>query len=120
MKAFASAKLYILPLAPYQKSNAWKMLLPHLSESRKRRALACRNADDSARIAGAGILLQQALLQEGIPVSDQLFRTSTWGKPFLPGGPYFSLSPSFFEFYKGPFQPIKSDSLYLVSYVVFL
>ena len=92
MKASSSAKLYILPLAPYQKSNAWKTLLPHLSESRKRRALACRNADDSARIVGAGILLQQALLQEGIPVSDQLFRTNTWGKPFLPGGPYFSLS----------------------------
>ena len=86
------AKLYILPLAPYQKDASWKKLLPYLSVSRQRRALACRNADDSARIAGAGMLLQRALLQEGIPVSDQIFRTNAWGKPYLPDGPSFSLS----------------------------
>ena len=88
----SSAKLYMLDLRPFFTAHRWRSFLPLLPERRAHRALACRSEEDSARLAGVGWLLQQALILSGIPAERQIFSENAWGKPFLPGGPSFSLS----------------------------
>ena len=61
----------------------WKALLPQLDPERSARALSCRRDADAARIVGAGLLLQQALLRHGIPVSEQMTERDSFGKPHL-------------------------------------
>ena len=88
----SSTKLYMLDLRPFFTAHRWRSFLPLLPERRVHRALACRSEEDSARLAGAGWLLRQALILSGIPAERQIFSENAWGKPFLPDGPSFSLS----------------------------
>ena len=90
------AKLYVWNIAPYLPEGRWRVLLEGLPAQRCRRALSCRQAEDSARCAGAGWLLRHALDQEGIPPSAQVFTQNSWGKPALlhASAPQFSLSHS--------------------------
>lgn len=89
-------KLYAFNLASWIHDGHWRSILPALPERRQQRALACQTEADSARIAGAGWLLQWALTREGIPPSEQIFENNPWGKPFLAHSaqPHFSLSHS--------------------------
>ena len=73
------AKLYVWNIAPYLPEGRWRVLLEGLPAQRCRRALSCRQAEDSARCAGAGWLLRHALDQEGIPPSAQVFTQNSWG-----------------------------------------
>lgn len=90
------AKLYAYNLHSWILNGKWREILSNLPISRQTRALSCRSVADSARIAGAGILLQWALLQEGIPKSSQILTENRWGKPQLAdfSAPQFSLSHS--------------------------
>lgn len=60
-------------------------LLPPARQARIRR---CRDADEALRLTAAGLLLREQL---GVTQDGQL-RTGPYGKPYLPGGPEFSLS----------------------------
>ena len=88
------AMLYALDLRPWQSNGAWRELLPGLPQARQRQALSCRFDADSARAAGAGWLLQYALVQAGVPAHAQRFTENPWGKPALADreAPQFSLS----------------------------
>ncbi len=89
------AELYGLNLQPWM-DGRWRELLPELPPDRQRRASACRSDGDSARVAGAGWLLQYALERAGVPRVAQIFTQNPWGKPLLADrdGPHFSLSHS--------------------------
>lgn len=89
-------KLYAMNLSALLPGERWRALLEMLPASRQRRALACRRAEDGARIAGAGWLLRQALDWWGVPPAQQIFTQNAWGKPELLGRaqPQFSLSHS--------------------------
>ena len=88
--------LYAMNLSAVLPEERWHVLLEGLPEERQRRALACRRAEDGARIAGAGWLLRQALDWWGIPPAQQAFIKNPWGKPKLLNQtrPQFSLSHS--------------------------
>ena len=87
-------RLYALDLHPWQSGGRWRDLLPGLPQERQQRAMACRFDADSARAAGAGWLLQYALIQAGVPAPAQTFTKNSWGKPLLADrdAPHFSLS----------------------------
>lgn len=76
-------QLRLLDLRAFLENDRWRALLPGLPPERQTRALACRREIDGARIACAGLLLQQTLLSAGIPVFDQVFTRNEWGKPRL-------------------------------------
>ena len=65
-----------------------------LPEERKQRVLNCRDAQTRAQLTGAGLLLQYALEQTGVPVQEQVFARTEQGKPYLKNLPQvqFSLS----------------------------
>ena len=89
------AHLYVLDLHPLE-NGRWRDLLAELPDHRQQKALSCRFPADQARSAGAGWLLQYALLQAGIPVTQQHFSKTELGKPYLEEHPdiHFSLSHS--------------------------
>ena len=60
--------------------------LARLSPQRRDRVLRCHNSETAAGIAAAGLLLAEYVADE-----EALLRTPE-GKPYLPGGPEFSLS----------------------------
>lgn len=76
-------QLWLFDLRPFFEHDRWRALLPELSMARRRRALSCRREADAARLAGAGYLLQQALLSLDIPLPQQRFFETEWGKPQL-------------------------------------
>ncbi len=86
-------KLYVLDLRPLL-PDGWESLMPHLPPQRQKKIEQLRNPEDRARSAGAGWLLQQALLQEGICVEEQFFDRTPLGKPVLKNREdlHFSLS----------------------------
>ena len=85
-------RLLILNLRGLLQGGRWRDFLPELPEARINRALSCRKEEDAARLTGAGLLLRRALCEAGIPARAQIFSENEWGKPYLPGGPEFSLS----------------------------
>lgn len=85
-------RLLILNLRGLLQNNRWRDFLPELPEVRRFRALSCRKEEDAARLTGAGLLLRRALCEAGVPAQAQIFSENEWGKPYLPGGPEFSLS----------------------------
>ena len=87
------AKLYLMDLQPYD-SGSWRELLPELSLERQQKAITCRFDHDKARAAGAGWLLQYALLQEQIPRERQILAKTDLGKPYLPEYPHVHISLS--------------------------
>ena len=76
-----SIKLYWRQTAPPDEAT-----LARLSPERRARILRCRNLETAAGIAAAGLLLAEYVADE-----DAILRTAE-GKPYLPGGPEFSLS----------------------------
>lgn len=76
-------QLWLLDLRPLLHHEQWRALLPALPPERQSRVRSCRREEDAARLVGAGCLLQQALLSLNIPVSEQVFQTNDWGKPYL-------------------------------------
>lgn len=84
-------KLYIRDISPLFR-GAWAQSLSLLPPERQRAAQKLRRDDDAARCVGAGLLLREALVREGLDPEGQEFRRGEYGKPFLPGGPEFSLS----------------------------
>ena len=85
-------RLLVLNLQGLLQENRWRAFLPELPQARQRRVLSCRKEEDAARLTGAGLLLRRALMDAGIPAENQIFSENEWGKPYLPGGPEFSLS----------------------------
>lgn len=85
-------RLLILNLRGLLPEHRWRAFLPALPEARQKRALSCRKEEDAARLTGAGLLLRRALCEEGISFERQILSENEWGKPYLPGGPEFSLS----------------------------
>ena len=85
-------RLLILNLRGLLQGERWRVFLPELPEARRVRALSCRKKEDAARLTGAGLLLRRALCEAGVPAQAQIFSENEWGKPYLPGGPEFSLS----------------------------
>ena len=61
-------------------------LLAQLAPERRERVLRCHDLETASGIASAGLLLA-----EYVPGSDAVVRTAE-GKPYIPGGPEFSLS----------------------------
>lgn len=59
-----------------------------LPPARQARIARCRDAEEALRLTAAGLLLRERL---GV-TQDGLLRTGPYGKPYLPGGPEFSLS----------------------------
>lgn len=86
-------QLYVLDLRSCA-SRQWLELIPTLPEYRQAKALACRMEADRVRSAGAGWLLQNSLVQAGIPMDHQVFVTNPWGKPQLEGRENLHLSLS--------------------------
>ena len=76
-------------------------ILALLPPERRAKAEACRKPDDRLRCAAAGLLLLQ-ILHVG---ADRPLAYSACGKPFLPGGPQFSLSHS------GSYAVLAVDSM---------
>ena len=68
--------------------NKEKYLLETAGRQRKEKALRFLQADDRLRCLAAGYLLKQHLPG----YSEEMLRTGKEGKPFLPGGPAFSIS----------------------------
>ena len=85
-------RLLVLNLQGLLQENRWRAFLPELPQARQRRVLSCRKEEDAARLTGVGLLLRRALMDAGIPAENQIFSENKWGKPYLPGGPEFSLS----------------------------
>ena len=104
MKQVSAQKLYIQNITPLF-NGRWQEFLPQLPPARQARVLACRNDADAARLTAAGLLLRQALLRAGIAEGRQVFLENTWGKPYLPDGPEFSLS------HAGPYAVCAIDCL---------
>lgn len=88
-------RLYALDLRSRQ-LNHWLDLLPTLPQERQQQIRSCRLAEDQVRLAGAGWLLQLALQQAGVPIPQQQFVRTRFGKPRLADRdvPHFSLSHS--------------------------
>jgi len=86
-------ELYAMSLSSLS-DGRWKSRLPVLDPERCARALACRKDDDSVRIVGAGLLLQQVLQRHGVAIDKQIVARDANGKPYLVGRPdlQFSLS----------------------------
>lgn len=84
--------LYILNISHLD----WQKLLPQLPPDRQKKAQTLRKEADKARSVGAGMLLQYALEQAGVPKAQQIFDRTHLGKPFLKHIPemHFSLSHS--------------------------
>ena len=98
-------QLWLYDLRPLFENGRWRALLPLLPDERRLRVLACRKEADAVRLAGAGFLLQQALLSFGIPVSRQRFSKTDWGKPYLLShGVEFSLT------HAGPYAACALDA----------
>lgn len=87
----SSVSLWLFDLRPWM--DDWRSFLPLLSPQRRARVLSCYREEDSVRLAGAGVLLRHALVTAGVSVSEQIFETNAWGKPYLASGALeFSLS----------------------------
>lgn len=89
------AQLYGLDLRPFQ-NGRWQKFLSVLPADRQETVQRRRSDADRARAAGAGWLLQYALLQEGITPEEQILEKTELGKPYLPAHPevHFNLSHS--------------------------
>lgn len=88
----ASSKLLLWDLREMMQSGQWRALLPELPEARQKKVCSCRHPNDAARSTCAGFLLRRALEDFGVPASAQIFKENSYGKPFLPAGPAFSLT----------------------------
>lgn len=72
--------------------GAWEAYLPLLPPERSARARSFRRDRDSARCVGVWLLLRDMLARRGVEIDSLALRTGEYGKPYLDGGPAFSLS----------------------------
>ena len=84
--------LYILDVCGLD----WQRVLPRLPSDRQEKVKKLRKESDKIRSAGAGLLLQYALEQAGVPKDRQALEENPLGKPHLRDFPniHFSLSHS--------------------------
>lgn len=80
-----SMEVYVLNITPL--ARRYEDVLARLSPARREKALRLQSRDARLRSAGAGLLLERFLPGAEIRVSPR-------GKPYVPGGPEFSLSHS--------------------------
>ena len=72
--------------------GAWAAYLSCLPPERAAKARSFRRDHDSARCVGAWLLLRDALERHGVELDRFVLRTGEYGKPYLDGGPEFSIS----------------------------
>ena len=70
----------------------WAAYLSCLPPERAAKAQSFRRDHDSARCVGAWLLLRDALERSGAELDRFALRTGEYGKPYLDGGPEFSMS----------------------------
>ena len=87
--------LYLADVRPLKDPALWAPALERVPPQRRQKAEAFLRPSDARLCLGAGVLLQAALEQAGIPAEKQAFSVSEQGKPYLTdGGVQFSLSHS--------------------------
>jgi 4'-phosphopantetheinyl transferase len=86
-------KYYQMNIAPLRDEAVFWKKIRLVRPGRREKILACHAQDDRCRSLAAGLLLIEALRQEGISYADASFSYGKNGKPFLrDGGIHFSLS----------------------------
>ena len=83
---------YAAAVTPLAEPDALVRACALVSPGRREKAEALRRPEDRRRCLAAGLLLRHALATLGIDPAEPL--TDPYGKPYLPGGPAFSLSHS--------------------------
>ena len=84
--------LYAAAVTPLADPEALARACALVSPARRQKAEALRRPEDRWRSLAAGLLLRHALAVLGIDPAEPV--TDPYGKPYLPGGPAFSLSHS--------------------------
>lgn len=89
-------KVYYGEVTFLQEEAAFEQRLSLVDENRRRKVLRCRQPMDRCRTLGAGLLLRQGLLREGLDYDSLAFGEEEAGKPFLLQKPdlHFNLSHS--------------------------
>ncbi|MDO4492323.1 MAG: 4'-phosphopantetheinyl transferase superfamily protein [Clostridia bacterium] len=87
-------RVYYADAAPLKDAELYARYLGLVSETRRKKAESHAHAEGRVLSLAAGLLLKRALTDLGVRYETATVRTGGHGKPYIDGGPFFSLSHS--------------------------